>query len=205
MFLVSGTWSDPAFNPIPSIPVINAGVIKDAPYEGHYRHYNKCAFTAAMAYALNRRTEWDLLVLSDTDCLFGDIDLDSLIKEFHGRPEILMGAATNCSAGCNPESPFTIWKHDGAVRLLHYRQCPNLLDMEEERKWVWDIEMAYIYRRGRWWNPWPEVPCVEHKGWDSEQKFWDEMLAWPIILKPTQLLAQRWIAQNSCKTKPYKP
>src|SRR6266436_5513726 len=75
IFLASGTYSDPAFNPI-DCPMINAGVTWDGPFEGHFRHYGKCAFTAGFAYALNRSEAWDILIHTDYDCLLGDIDLN---------------------------------------------------------------------------------------------------------------------------------
>src|SRR5687767_7231656 len=89
MFWASGTWSDPAHNPVPEILVVNAGCQFDRPYEGERRHYGKAAFSAAIAYALNRN-DWDLLVAMDTDSLFGDIDIDSLLREFLSRQEVML-------------------------------------------------------------------------------------------------------------------
>src|SRR5688500_7704629 len=148
LFLSSGTWSDPRSNPLINVPIVNAGAIYDGPYEGHYRSYPKCAFTAAMAFALNRN-DWDLLVMLDVDALLGDIDLNQLLREFAQRKEIMCCARTNCSYANNPEGPLTLWKREGASRLLHYRQCPNLLDRDEARRLTWDQECAYIYRDGR--------------------------------------------------------
>src|SRR5215831_9984755 len=66
-FVASGTWSDPLLAPVP-IKVINAGCTANGCYDGRKRHYGKAAFTAAMAYALNR-SDWDLLITLDTDAL----------------------------------------------------------------------------------------------------------------------------------------
>lgn len=204
IFLASGTYSDPSFNPI-NCPVVNAGVTWDLPAGGYHRNYAKCAFTAAMAYALNKRNEWDLLIHLDNDCFLGSIDLDWLIREFWKRPEIICCAGTNCSAPSNPEGPLTLWKAEGAARLLHYRQSPNLLDSDESSNLAWDQECGYIYRNGRWWNPWPDVKDVVHVGDDATRAGWDEMLTWPMVVKPTPLFAERYIETHRGKTKPFMP
>jgi len=201
LFASSGTYSDPAFNPIPDVPVINAGVEWDSEFSGHRRHYGKAAFTAGFAFAANRGTEWDILIHYDHDAFIGDINLDSLIREFWDRPEILC-----CSQTCgNPEGPLTLMKHSAVCRLLHYRQYPNLHDPEEEITPVWDQEMGYIFRGGRWWNPWPDFKDPIHIGRDHDQYGWNEMLTWPMVVKPTEAFARIYTEVNSCKTKPYRP
>lgn len=194
LFIASGTWSDPAFNPIPQATVVNAGAPYDSPYEGHYRSYSKAAFTAAMAFALNR-DDWDLLLFLDHDTLLGDIDCNALVREFWKRPEIYCCGQTRK----NPEGPLALWKREGAVRMMHYRKTANLLDFEEQRNIVWEEECGHIFRNGRWWDPWPDVACVGHVGRDR----WDEMLTWPMVEKPTLEFAQVYMEKNSWKTKPF--
>lgn len=193
LFIASGTFSDPVFNPIPEAVVVNAGALFDKPYEGNYRHYGKCAFTAGLAYALNRQ-DWDLLVWMDTDGLFGDINLDTLLMEFAERGEILLAPGWHSYPG----GPMTVMKRDGASRMLHYRQTSNLRDSDEGVQIIWEKELAYIFRNGRWWNPWPQFLTCRNDGTGGRH-------IWPMVACLPDEEVDAYLADQGTKTKPLLP
>lgn len=156
-FLASGTYSDPRFLWVLGVSVVNAGAPNTGPYEGYYRHYGKCAWTAAMAFALNRN-DWDILACLDTDALVGNCDLNSIVREFWNRPEIL------CCPGWGgpPGGPLILQKREAASRLLHNREIGNLRDPDQTpAAHLWEAELMHIFRPTpegvpRWWNPWSQ-------------------------------------------------
>lgn len=192
LFIMSGTFSDPRFNPTPDIPVVQAGCPFDAQYEGGRRHYGKAAFTAGVAYAMNR-TDWDLFVAMDVDALFGNINLDALLKEFTTRPETMLAPGWLGYPG----GPMQCWKREGASRLMHYRQTANLRDNDEAIQLIWEKELLHIFR-GRWWNPWPTLWTCMNDGTSGR-------LSWPMISKPPVDVAVEYARTQSIHTKPVLP
>jgi hypothetical protein len=170
IFLASGTWSDPRFNRLPGVPLINSGAMYDAPYDWTRRQYACCAMTAAMAYALNR-DDWEYLVTFDTDALVGDVNLPLLFSEFSQRTETVMCPAWNKGIS----GPFMAWKRRGASTMLHHRLHPNLCDPDEPaRPEIPEDEWFKMYHGGRWWNPWPQFRGLDLRG------------------MPDDLFGQRW-------------
>lgn len=179
LFFASGSWSDPRFNWVDGVAVVNAGDYPPKEHEGHFHHLAKAAFTAAFAYSLNRVYEWDLLIAMDSDALFGAVDLNSLIREFWIRPEIL------CAPGWGnvPGGPMQIFKREAVSRLLHNRENSNFRDPEDQSSQsLWELEMNYIFRPmvngfPRWWNPFPDHfsliydPVPEALNWPQVSKF----------------------------------
>lgn len=193
LFMASGTWSDPEFNPIPDVPLINAGAPNIGPYDGR-AHYGKAAFTGAFSYALNN-PEWDLLVCMDTDALFLDVDLDTLLKDFMKRKETMLAPGW---LG-HPGGPMVVWKREGAGRALHFRQTANLRDKDEDiPMMVWEVELAHIFRGGQWWNPWPEL-------WTCMNDGTPERMKWPMISKVPSEEVDEFIEKAAIHTKPVRP
>lgn len=157
MFLASGTWSDPALNPLaPEIPIINAGVHSAIPYDYFRRQYSICAMMAAAYHVLNRN-DWDLFVTLDYDALIGAVNFPKLIGEFMDRPETYLAPRWYEAIG----GPFMAWKPESLARLTHYRLHPNLCDLDApERPQVWERECTAIYGPKRWWNPWPQFQML---------------------------------------------
>lgn len=178
--------------PIP-VPVINSGVEWCGSYDYGRRHYWKCASSAALAYAINRK-DWDLLACVDCSVLFGDINLDTILREFIRLPALIMAPGW----WGYPGGPF-ILKREGAVRLAHYRKTPNMLDDDEpvpggEYKYC-EMETLKIVH-GRWYNPWPNNPCVLHQGQP-------EAINWPVIADIKDEEFKRLYFETQCpKTKP---
>lgn len=182
-FIASGTWSDPKWNPIPGTTVVNAGVPKDSPYEGNKRHYGICAFAAASHYALNR-TDWDYCVTLDTDALIGAVDFPYIFTEFAKRKEIMMAPSwynlDPTGMAYYIGGPFQCWKREGVVRLAHNRKLSDLRDADEPgREWFWERECFYMFRGGRWWNPWPHIKHMGCMVGDPVRE------RWPFIRKPS--------------------
>lgn len=155
LFMSSGTWSDPALNPIPEIPLVNAGVRSSLPYDYFRRQYGICAVMGAAYHALNRG-DWDLAVMFDWDALIGAVNFPAIFNEFMTRPEIIMAPGWYDGIG----GPLLAWKPEGLSRLVHQRLYPNLCDRDApERPLVWERECKAIYGN-RWWNPWPQFEML---------------------------------------------
>src|SRR2546423_364617 len=123
VFIACGTWSDPECCPL---RVVNSGVELTKSYDPRWWAYAGCAQTAAHAYLLNRK-DWDLAVELDQDCLVGAVDFDGLLREFMGRPELLV---TPNWLG-KPGGPFLAFKRDGVARWLHQRRRANLIEQSD--------------------------------------------------------------------------
>lgn len=191
VFLACGSWSSPEFSPIPEVPTVNAGVPYSKPYGPRFQ-YAKMAFTAAMAYALNRANEWDLLIQSDTEALIGAVDFPRLFAEFMARPETIMA-----NAWCGVISGgVMVFKREGAIRLLHHFPFLNYLDDDEpdmplnpEQEW------CEIFK-GRWWNPWKSIVCMNQAQAHGDCTD-DIAINWPSLYMPTsEAFAQRYIQNH---------
>jgi hypothetical protein len=202
-FVACGTWSDPTLSPLPSpVAVVNAGVSIGAPYDVHYNQLSLCALTAAMAYALNHRDEWDLLVCLDTDALVGAVDFDALLREFLSRDETLLSPSWWDGVG----GPLLVWKHEGAVRLLHRRLRANLIDPPADanapKPLLPEEELAAIYK-GTWWQPWPQHRTLrqDHGGVDP---FRDNaaVLTWPFVRFPDPAIVDEYTRTQTALAKP---
>jgi hypothetical protein len=193
VFIASGTWSDPLWNPLGRfVPVINSGATLTKPYEARYWNYAACAFTGALAYALNQSTQWDLLCLLDTDALVGRVNFDALLREFAGRPETYLTAAWDGPPG----GPFAAWKHAGASRWLHQRRRANLVASEATPEPILiEEEWGEIYR-DTWWNPWPENATLRQ---DNRPELNDAALGWPFVRMPCAEIVERYLALNMPK------
>lgn len=173
VFLASGTWSDPRWNPLPNVPIVNAGAPFNAPYDWTRNQYACCAISAAMAYALNRN-DWDFLVIFDTDALVGNVNLPKLFDEFAWRTATVMSPAWNDGMS----GPFMAFKRDGAVTMAHHRRYPNLCAPDEPaRPEIPEIEWRKMFDNGRWWNPWPQFRGLDLRAMG------DDFIAqrWPFV------------------------
>lgn len=181
LFMASGTWSDPSLNPVPGIPIVNAGVRSALPYDYFRRQYGICAIMAGAYHALNRG-DWDLAVMHDWDALIGNVNFPNLFAEFMARPEIIMAPGWYDGIG----GPMLAWKPEGLDRLVHYRIHPSLRDPEEsERPQVWERECRSIYGN-RWWNPWPQFEMLVYHDPSKQDPIAQD---WPFVDRaPTHLL-----------------
>lgn len=197
LFVACGSWSSPDLCPHAGIKVVNAGVPYTKVYNGQKQHYGICAFTAAMAFALNR-DDWDYLVMMDTETLVGDVNLPEIFRQFADSKAIVMAPAWGPWIG----GPVLVWKRDGAVRLLHNRVLSNLRDDDEQdREMLWEQECAYIYRGGRWFNPWPHLESLLGFSYPT-----DPMRPitenWPFVGKPLAQTTVPFLEQCSPKLVP---
>ena len=184
MFIASGTWSDPLLNPIPNVPVVNAGVASCLRYDYFRRQYGICAIMAGLFHALNRN-DWDLCIMLDWDALIGAVDFPKLLTEFQERPETILAPAWYDGIG----GPFIVWKRDGICRLAHQRIHPNLCDMDApERPQVWEREVLSIYSKERWWNPWPQYEMLVYHDPTTQKPVEDD---WPFVDR-----AQPWLLES---------
>ena len=185
VFLACGTWSNPRWNELKrnGVELVNSGVSKDRDYDIYWWQYSGCAYTAAMAYALNRGG-WDLLVQLDNDILIGAVDFNAVLREFLDRPESFLSPAWSGSPG----GPFMAWKPIGAVQYLHQRRRANLIDRDEDKQGealLLEHEKREIYR-DNWWNPWPQFKTMrqDHGLADNPRIPNSEAMEWPFIRLP---------------------
>lgn len=139
-----------------------------------------------MAYALNRN-DWDLLVCYDTDALFNVINFNKIIYEFVDKSEILLTTSyMDCIGG-----PFMIYKKKAAIKYLHQRPYPNIVDDGDPNMLHHEVEMTTIYKKSEIWNPWPEIAnCCDSYNFEK----WEE---YPIIRKPPENLVYKIIERCS--------
>lgn len=181
IFMCAGTWSNPALNPVPYLPLINSGVRSQLPYDYFRRQYSICAFMAGCFHALNR-DDWDIAVLMDYDAWIGNVNFPKLFAEFQSRPEIIMAPGWYDGIG----GPMIVFKREGLARVAHYRIHPNLRDMDEpERPQVIERELRSIFGN-RWWNPWPQFEMLVYHDPSKQDPIAQD---WPFVDRaPAHLL-----------------
>lgn len=200
-FLACGNWSDPFMNPLPGVSVVNAGLHSCIKYDLFRSQLCMAAYTAAMAYVLNR-SHWDLVVLLDTDCLVGAVDFPKLIDEFVRRPEIILTNSWNDA----PAGPCVILKREGCVRLLHHRIQGNIvLGDSSPNLMLGEFEMKAIFE-GKWWNPWPEIKTVRQDFYvNPNDPNPMAFLYCPFVRQPHPDLVQPYLETQSSKAVPLPP
>ena len=199
-FLASGTWSDPDFNPLWSMHIVNAGAPKTKPNDPWW-NYAACAITAAFAYALNRN-DWDLLVCHDTDCLIGAVDFNALFREFLDRPELLLSDDWNGRPGS-----LIALKREGVARYQHQRLRPNLMDRVEGEPdpMLIEDELGLIFK-GAWLNPWPQFPTLRQDWGQDSATYVGERepleKAWPFVRMPNPSIVEEYTRTQTSQAKP---
>lgn len=203
-FISSGTWSDPAHCPLPGIEVVNAGCLNTGP-STQRRNYGNACFAAAFYHALNRN-DWDLLIFLDTDALVGAIDMDSLLREFWSRPELLLSHSWWNNPG---GMPFFAMKRAGVSRAVHHYHGPHILDDDETDHpdpLLLEQEWRHTFRPNldgpRWWNPWPNCQVLD--GTDPRFGPFEQEPPWPMIGKVQPRDVERFIREQCPLAKPFK-
>lgn len=198
-FISCGTYSDPEFNPLEDDAVIvNSGMKLTKPYDVHYQHYSMCAFSAACWHAVSLPFQWDLMLTLDTDTIVGNVDFDSLLREFMDRPEILLSTRWMGLV----DFGFSAWKREAAVRYLHYRRRPNIVEDKPGPLPLLQEEENQLIYAGLDWNPWPDVRSIRQDyGYRLDPPPDAEAANWPFIRFPTITARERFAA----KTKLAKP
>jgi len=191
LFLSSGTWSDPKWNPVPYVKVVNAGAPNDKPYDFHCNHYGCCALAAAAFYALNRN-DWDYLVFLDTDSLIGDVNLPALFAEFGQRPETILAPGWLGGVG----GPFVVWKRAGVCTLAHKRLYPNI--SVTPRPQIWERECRDMFGKD-WWNPWPQHSTLDMRHDSGGNPTFQD---WPFVMHPHEHLISEYLANKTVKAIP---
>jgi hypothetical protein len=205
-FLACGTWSDPDLSPLPfSVQIVNAGIPAGTTYDIHYTQLAGCALSAGMAYALNHAPAWDLLIILDNDILVGAVDFDALLREFLVRDELLLSPSWWDGVG----GPFMAWKREGAIRTLHGRLRPNLMqhpaDANAPKPQLIEEELAALFK-GRWWNPWPQfrINRQDYGQNPDAAKLNAEALTWPFVRLPHPDIIEEYTRTQTALAKPVR-
>ena len=192
-----GTWSDPAWNAVPEIEVINAGIPNEnrKPYFGQRWHYAMAAWTSGFVHILNRN-DWDLVVFCDPDFLMLGMDCDRIVKEFWRRDELIC-APSYGEFGLG--GPLMIYKRWGMIKNVHSRRqatllfdstIPDLIEIEQELRQIF---------HGEWWNPWPDISLMFQNNYASD----DHARRWPMVIRPSENLVQEYLQGKLNKPNPY--
>jgi hypothetical protein len=129
------------------------------------------------------RNEGDMLIGWESDTYVLSANLQAIVKEFEGRPELL----------CAPrwwkwvDQNFFIMKREGVLRYLHGRLRANLIAPgTKPEPMLAEHEWAEIFH-GSWWNPWPNVASIrqDHGIQDTKDV---EAAAWPLVRRPSPSL-----------------
>jgi len=197
-FIACGTWSEPFCE-----GVINAGVDLDRPYEPVWWNYSSCALTAACAFLANQR-DWDLTIYLDTDTLLGNVDWDTLLREFLSRPEEVMGDDWYGRPGY-----IVAWKPASVVRFLHQRLRANLIERTDEtpEPMLCEDEFGLIFK-GRYWNPWPHLKTSRQDFGLESAKYveQDQPLRehWPFLRLPDPAIVDTYLKTETALAKPVR-
>lgn len=201
-FVACGTWSEPRYSRLPSeVAVVNAGVPRGTPYDVYYTQLSGCAFTTAMAYALNRSDEWDMLVFLDTDTLVGAVDFGALLNEFASRSEVLLAQSWWGGIG----GPFYVWKHAGAVRLLHGAHRANFIERpanpKADKPMLMEHNLAATFK-GVVWLPWPQETMRQDFGLTDPFADTAAVMTWPFVSRPDPAIQAEYERTQTVLAKP---
>jgi len=203
-FIAAGTWSLPEWSPLPStVPIINAGVVLDRPYEPIWWNYAGCALTASCAYLANRN-DWDLAVCLDTDTLLGNVDWDGVLREFLQRPEELLADDWYGRPGY-----VVAWKPSGVSRYLHQRIRSNLIEKPEGD----DVPLPILLEdefglmfAGKIWNAWPHLKTTRQDAGQESEQYVERRepidMAWPFVRLPHETIVKEYLGTQTSQAKP---
>lgn len=177
MFMASGSYSNPEFNPLPDVPLINSGAVFEKPYSAN-QCYALCAISAALWHC-NFRDNWDIGISMQSDVLV-NCDLPSIVSEFCSRPEYVMAPSMWGGTGLD-DNLYCIKRH-GVAMYLHGRRRANLINPPQNDPLMPEVEFAQIWK-GVWWNPWPKLATIRQ---DGRPEYDSEAPSWPLIRMPTQ-------------------
>lgn len=196
--IACGTWSEPAYCTLP-VHVVNAGVNPDRPGSSRW-DYSKCAFTAAMAYLLNRR-DWDLAIHLTDDWMVGAVDWDTLLREFQRRPETTMS-----TQWFGREDWPIAMKRPAVIKMLHSRLRANLVEGPHDDSDYIELEQAQLFA-GSWWNPWPYLQTIRRDfGHPGTPELDDEaIMDWPFVRLPNPAYIARYERERTALAKPVRP
>ena len=203
-FVACGTFSDAKWSPFDAtVPIINAGVVLDRPYEPIWWNYAGCALTAACAYLANRN-DWDLAVCLDTDTLLGNVDWDGVLREFLQRPEELLADDWYGRPGY-----VVAWKPAGVSRYLHQRLRANLIEKPEGD----DVPLPILLEdefglmfAGKIWNVWPHLKTTRQDAGQESEQYVERRepidMAWPFVRLPHETIVKEYLGTQTSQAKP---
>lgn len=203
--ITSGTFSPVPDRLAPDVVTVTAGVQRTHPYDCQYWNYSLCAWEAGFYWAMNRN-DWDILIQLDTECLIGDVNLDSLLRLFMESRYQVMSPAWGDGKWIG--GPMIAFKRAGVSRWLNSRKRANLVSEDDARRAGLDPvlpeqEMTEIFG-SLWVNPWPEIPSMRydfpHEPSTPERRA--EAMKWPFVRLPDPELTESYLIENCPKAKP---
>lgn len=185
MWLVSGTYSDPAFNPVPHVPLINTGIKKTHGNDFLYWSYANLAHTLGIYNAL-LNTDCDLCAQFSTDSII-NIDYKPFLDAFMNRPELVMAPGW-CG---NIEDAAIFYKREGLLEYTSKRRRPILVEPGTQPPPLMTEQEALEIFKGKWWNPWPEHCNFRQEYRYAQTKPSNLCASWPIVIRPAPDIIER--------------
>lgn len=190
MWLVSGTYSDPSFNPV-YIPLINTGIAKTHGNDFQYWSYANLAHTFGLYHAL-LNTDCDLCAQFSTDSVI-NVDYTPILEEFMRRDELVCAPSWNNVI----EDAAIFYKREGMLKYISSRLRPILVEPGAVPAPMFtEVEALEIFK-DTWWNPWPHIKSMrqeygfEQYGipmWPSSKVIEED---WPMVIRPAPDIIQR--------------
>jgi len=161
IFLTTGSYSDPKFNPLPC-PLFQVPFFRPFPYS-QQNCFFRTGFLTGIWKSLIDFADFDILIHCQTRHLLGE-DLTPYLEEFVLQKEVVMSIHHTSNGGNLRGIDVGFMAMKRAAALLYtvsgYRQTcddnPNALSVEEE---------ALKMFNGMWYSPWYSIPTFKQIDW----------------------------------------
>jgi len=153
MFISAGTYSDPKFNPIPSIPVIQNGITTTRPYSRDWNYGRNGFITGCWHSLLNK--EFDVLVHVQCRTLLGEDLLTNLHRFMDSDKQIMAPKYVSKTRGIDNSVDIAMMamKPDAVRTYTSFGIRPSLSPYDQMNS----EEEAFELFGNVWYNPWPNV------------------------------------------------
>ena len=167
IFIASGTYSDPMFNPL-NIDLVQIGLHKKKEYSKKWNYF-QVGFLSGLYHSLFN-PDWDILIHCQCRTFIG-IDMIPLIEEFSKRKEQVCALSWMCTSGKIPETGFLAMKPDAVKKIVTQTTRTPLSENDNEINSEDDLADLF---HNNWWNPYPNIMTIrkdgKYNGFDDETK-----------------------------------
>jgi hypothetical protein len=179
IFLSTGTYSDPEFNPL-DIPVIQNNLPKTEEY-GRGWNYFRNGFVTGIWSALFR-DDWDILLHNQCRILLGE-DMNKHLEAFMDSPELIMAPKFSNVACLAVEIGFLAMKREAALRVVTQSRRPSLY--HDDHAVVNCEDEIYQLFSDSWYDPF-DIRTTRKRDWNWPEESpyhleMEEFLSLPLI------------------------
>ena len=179
IFLTTGTYSDPQYNPLP-IPLIQNGLQKTRPY-GKGWSYFRNGFVTGLWYCIFQ-DNCDILIHNQTRMLIGE-DMNQHIEDFYNSDKLIMAPRFTNIACTAVEVGFLCMKREAVIKIVSQPLRPSLCETDDIMNN--EDEIYYLFKDS-WYDPFFNIRTTRKRDWNYplESPFhleMDEFLDLPIV------------------------